>query len=353
MSPASRTSLSRDFDRLDVVALTTIEGFGPATTRAHLERIRAERRPFDDGLPPGMFDEARATARRAITRATKSGGRYLLDYDPDYPEGLSDLEHPPVVLWVIGELPPSEAPAISIVGTRECTAYGERVTRSLANAFARCRAVVVSGMARGIDATAHLAAMESGGKTIAVLGTGVDVPYPAGHRGLHRRIAGNGAVISEVVPGGTAVRGCFPRRNRIIAALSGATIVVEAGIRSGALNTAEWAEAMGRRVGVVPGPVDSPASLGSNLMLRDGGYPIITPDDALALIGLSEPGRASVDLRSEAEQSVWKALSQPAANFDILSIRAGIPARLCLETVTAMEIRGVVDCAITGEIRRR
>ena len=160
-------------------------------------------------------------------------------------------------------------------------------------------------------------------------------------------------MISEVVPGGTAIRGCFPRRNRIIAALGGATIVVEAGIRSGALNTAEWAEAMGRRVGIVPGPIDSPASLGSNLMLRDGAYPVITPDDALALIGLSEPGRASVELRSEAEQLVWKALSQPAANFDILSIRAGIPARLCLETVTAMEIRGVVDCAITGEIRRR
>lgn len=353
MSPASRTSLSREFDRLDVVALTTIEGFGPATARAHLERIRTEGRSFDDGLPPGMLDAARATARRLITRAAKSGARYLLDHDPDYPERLRDLEHPPVVLWVIGEPPPAGTPAISIVGTRECTSYGERVTRSLANAFARCRAVVVSGMARGIDASAHLAAMESGGRTIAVLGTGVDVPYPAGHRALHRRISGNGAVISEVPPGGTAIKGCFPRRNRIIAALGGATIVVEAGVKSGALNTADWADALGRKVGIVPGPIDSPASLGSNLRLRDGAHPIITADDALALIGLSEPGRAAVDLRSGAERSVWKALSQPAANFDVLSVRAGLPARMCLETVTAMELRGIVDCAITGEIRRR
>jgi DNA processing protein len=353
VSRESRTSPCLEFDRLDVVALTTIERFGPANARAHLERIRAEGREFDDGLPPGAFSAARDTLRRLLARADRCGARFMLDGDPDYPPGLTDLEHPPLVLWVIGELPASDRPTIAIVGTRDCTSYGERVTRSLANAFARCGATVVSGMARGIDAAAHVAAMESGGRTVAVLGTGVDVPYPAAHRGLHARIAKHGAVISETLPGATAIKGCFPRRNRIIAALGAATIVVEAGARSGALNTADWAAGIGRKVAIVPGPIDSPASLGSNLLLRDGAFPIATPEDALALISLSEPGRASVELCSPAERAIWKALEQPAANFDVLCGRVGLPARVCLETVTALELRGIVDCAITGEVRRR
>lgn len=354
MSPESRTSRSLEFDRLDLVTLTLIEGFGPATIRAHLERIRAERRSIDDGVSARVFTEARQAAERHLASARAIGARCVIPGDDDYPPRLGRLEHPPVVLWVMGE--PAivgEPKTVAIVGTREFTAYGQRVSRSLASAFVRSGVTVVSGMARGIDAAAHLATLEAGGVTAAVLGTGVDVPYPAAHRGLHARIRANGVVVSEAPPGAPARPGCFPRRNRLIAALADATIVVEAGVKSGAIITAEWAEGLGLKVGVTPGPIDSPASLGANLLLRDGAHVIATVEDALALIGISAPGKASIALESPAERAVFDALDRPAANFDVLCARTGLPGRVCMETVTSLELRGIVDCAMTGELRRR
>ena len=332
-----------------------LEGLGPTTAREHLERIWRDRRPFDEGLPRRELVEARATARRQFAAAARVGARCVMDGAPEFPEALRDLQSVPLYLWVMGNLSVlTDRLTIAIVGTRTFTGYGERVTRSVANAFARNGVTVVSGMARGIDSVAHVAAMEAGGKTVAVLGTGVDVPYPVSHRSLHRRIVANGAVISESAPGTRAGPGCFPKRNRLIAALGNATIVVEAGVKSGALDTAGKAEGINRKVGATPGPIDSPASLGANLLLRDGGAHVIaTIEDALSLVGISEPGKAVVNFDNPTEQVIWKALERPAANFDVLTARTGLPARLCLETVTALELRGVVDCAITGEVRRR
>jgi DNA processing protein len=355
VSPGSRTSLCLDHDPVDIVALTLIDGFGPAATRAHLERIRAEGRSIDDALDEREYAQCRRAAAGHLRNTERIGARLLIDGDPSYPAALHDLEQPPVALWALGDLDAVRHPdAIAIVGTRGCTSYGERVARSTATAFVRCGAVVVSGMARGIDAAAHVAALDENGKTVAVLGTGVDVPYPASHRGLHARIRKHGLIVSESPPGARAIQGSFPRRNRIIAALAGATIVIEAGVKSGALITAGLANDIGRKVGVVPGPIDSAASLGSNLLMRDGGgHPITTIEDALALIGLSNPGKASVTLKSDIERAIWKALEQPAANFDVLCGRTGLPGRICLETVTTLEIRGLIDCSLTGEVRRR
>jgi DNA processing protein len=355
VSRESPTSPCLDIDRLDLVALTMIEGLGPALVREHVARIRRDQRPLDDGLPRHALTAARAAAKAQFASADRVGARCVVDGDKEYPKSLRDLQSVPTHLWVMGDLSSAVTRrTVAIVGTRELTTYGERVTRSLANAFARHGVTVVSGMARGIDSVAHLAAIDAGGKTVAVLGTGVDVPYPVSHRALHRRIREHGAVISESPPGTRAIQGCFPKRNRLIAALGAATIVVEAGAKSGALNTATWAEGIGRVVGITPGPIDSPASLGANEFLRDGiGNVIASIDDALALIGISEPGRATVTLANAAEESIWKALARPAANFDVLTARTGLPARLCFETVTVLELRGVVDCAITGELRRR
>ena len=354
MPNESPTSLCLEFDRLDIVALTTIEDFGPTTAREHLARIRLDGRPLDDGLAPGVLAEARAAAKRHFAAAARVGARCVIDGDVDYPPALRDLASVPMHVWAMGDLSVLDGLTVAIVGTRELTSYGERVARALANAFARNGVTVVSGMARGIDSIAHLAALETGSKTVAVLGTGVDRAYPAAHRPLHRRIVANGAVISEAPPGAAAGPGCFPRRNRLIAALGKATIVVEAGVQSGALNTAEWAEGIGRPVGITPGQIDSPASLGANLRLRDGGGQIIaTVEDALSLIGISEPGKAIVRLTNDVERTIWNALERPAANFDVLTARTHLPARLCLETVTALELRGIVSCAITGEVRRR
>ena len=351
----SSTSPCLDVDPLDLVALTLIEGFGPVTVREHLGRIRYEGRALDDGLPRGTFIDARNAARAQFERASRSGARCIIDGEPGFPSPLRDLESIPTHLWVLGDVSVLEdRPAISIVGTRQLTAYGERAARSLANAFVRNGALVVSGMARGIDSVAHLAAIDGGGATAAVLGTGVDVAYPASNRPLHRRIQERGVVLSEAPPGARAHRGSFPDRNRLIAALGGATIVVEAVERSGALITSGLANAIGRKVGIVPGPIDSPASLGSNKELRDGvGNCIATIADALMLIGISESGNRSVTFKNASEEAIWLALERPAANFDVLTARTGLPARLCLEMVTSLELRGIVDCSITGEVRRR
>lgn len=355
MSRESPTSLCLDVELVDLVALTLIDGFGPATVREHLKRIRYEGRPFDDGLPRGVITAARKTAREKLAAAKRVGARCIVDGEPDFFLALRDLASIPTHVWTIGDLSIlGDRPTVSIVGTRQLTAYGERAARSLANAFARNGATVISGMARGIDSVAHVSTMEVGGKTVAILGTGIDVPYPASNRPLYRKIREHGLIISEAPPGATAHLGSFPNRNRLIAALGQATIVVEGGLKSGALITADRANEIGRAVGIVPGPIDSPTSLGSNQRLRDGiGHCIAVIEDALKLVGIVESGKHSVVFKNASEEAIWLALEHPAANFDVLTGRTGLPARLCLETVTALELRGLVDCAITGEMRRR
>src|SRR5918999_3132745 len=153
--------------------------------------------------------------------------------DEGYPPALLDLRSPPRVLWTIGDLETLRSPVVAIVGTRKATPYGVRVTREIAGALARAGACVISGMARGIDGVAHAASLEVGGRTAAVLGTGVDIAYPAGHRPLHARIRERGLLLSEEPPGAHAGPGSFPKRNRLIAALGSIKIVVEAGGKSG------------------------------------------------------------------------------------------------------------------------
>jgi DNA processing protein len=174
---------------------------------------------------------------------------------------------------------------VTIVGSRRATSYGREVARSLANELGSAGAVVVSGLAFGIDACAHRGALDAGAPNVAVLGCGPDVAYPAAHRGLWRRIAEQGAVISELPPGATAWRWTFPARNRIMAALGGMTVVVEAASRSGSMVTAGFASDYGRRIGAVPGPVTSRASIGPNSLLSTGAVVIREGKDVLAALG--------------------------------------------------------------------
>ena len=272
-----------------------------------------------------------------------------------YPNVLNDLQIPPSELFAIGNAAVLTKPRVAIVGTRASTGYGERVTRMLTRSFVRAGVTVVSGMARGIDGTAHRTALEEGGDTVAVLGTGIDVPYPVGHRQLHRAIAERGLVVSENPPGMKAQKGAFPKRNRIIAALAPVTIVVEAGFRSGALNTASQALELGRTVAAVPGPVDSDQSRGSNQLLRDGAVLIAAAEDALALLGLTAPvdARESTPLLPDTEQKVWDATERGFAEMDALPGRTGLTMAECLAAVTSLEILGLVECSLAGEIRRR
>jgi DNA processing protein len=208
-------------------------------------------------------------------------------------------------------------------------------------------------MARGIDGVAHRTAIEEGGNTVAVLGTGIDVPYPVGHRQLHRSIAEHGLVLSENPPGATAHQGAFPKRNRIIAALAPVTIVVEAGFKSGALNTASQALELNRIVAAVPGPIDSEQSKGSNQLLRDGAVMIASVDDALALLGVSIPKDRPIPNLADNERRIWDSLSEGFVEVDALVATTKLTTSECLAAITSLELMGLLDCSPAGEIRRR
>jgi DNA processing protein len=272
--------------------------------------------------------------------------------DASYPRALDDLPDPPATLWARGDLALLERPCVAIVGTRRATAYGERVARELARTLATAGAAVVSGLARGIDAAAHRGALDAGGATIAVLGTGLDVAYPKGHAALQRTIAERGLLLSELEPDDPAHGGSFPKRNRIIAALAKVTIVVEAGAKSGALITAAHALELDRPLAAVPGPIDIPQAQGSNELLRDGAIVVACMADALALTGLTAPIRVKDLPEDGAERRMWDALRHGAADLDTLCTRARLPAHEGMAAVSALEVRGLVECALSGEIRR-
>lgn len=289
-------------------------------------RFGSARRAFDEGLPSAANRSALlAEAEGHLRRGETAGVLPVAANEAGYPPPLTRLDDAPPVLWLLGDPAHLAGPAVAIVGTRDATAYGERITRALAAALARAGAVVVSGMARGIDAAAHRATLEAGGSTVAVLGTGADVAYPRAHRPLHREIARRGLVLSELPPGEAAGPASFPRRNRIIAGLARLTIVVEAGVKSGALITAREALDAGRDVAVVPGPIDAPQSTGSNGLLRDGAHPILDVADAVQLAGLTAAVSRPVRALSAAEARVWEALAKGALDADTLAIVTALP----------------------------
>ena len=271
---------------------------------------------------------------------------------PGYPERLLDCADAPRTLWSRGDLLLLAKPCVAIVGTRRATAYGERVARELGRVLALAGATVVSGLARGIDAAAHRGALDVEGATCAVLGTGLDVSYPRAHARLQQTIGERGLLLSELEPEDAAHGGSFPKRNRIIAALSAVTIVVEAGVKSGALITAAHALELDRTLAAVPGPIDVPQTQGSNELLRDGAVAIVSMADAVALVGLTAPVRVAHLPERGAERRLWDALAQGAADLDTLCTRASLPAHEGMAALCDLEIRGLVECALSGEVRR-
>ena len=239
--------------------------------------------------------------------------------DARYPPLLLELHDPPRRLFLRGEREELLAgPAVAVVGARSCTAYGAHVARSLARAAAGAGAVVVSGLARGIDAEAHRGALEAGGATVAVLGCGIDRDYPRAHAELARRIAEAGLIVSEYPPGTEPAPWRFPARNRIIAGVALATVVVEARARSGALITADFALELGRDVFAVPGEITSALSSGTNDLLRQGATPVLSPDDVLERLGL-ERARQPPAAVSAAAGEILALLAAGAQGMDELA----------------------------------
>ena len=262
------------------------------------------------------------------------------------------IPHPPLVLWAVGpeHLADLAARSCALVGTRASTGYGEYVAADLATGLVEREVAVVSGGAYGIDGAAHRAALAADGLTVAVLAGGVDVPYPAGHSALLHRIATHGLVVSEYPPGMRPARHRFLTRNRLVAAFGGATVVVEAGLRSGAASTAAWAEALGRPVCAVPGPVTSSASAGCHVLVRNGAHLVTRADEIVELVGRMgefaiEPSHqgSPLDELTEQELLVYDALpARGDRSVEEVAVAAGLPPTQVLGPLASLELVGLV-----------
>jgi DNA processing protein len=273
-----------------------------------------------------------------------TGIRRLRRRDAAFPFLLSAIHDPPPELYLRGRGGPAELsrPAVAIVGARACSSYGRSVARSLARELAAGGLVVVSGMARGVDGEAHRGALDAGGVTIAVLGCGIDRDYPAAHAELARRICERGLVVSEYEAGVEPAPWRFPARNRIIAGLCRATIVVEARERSGALITADFALEEGRDVLAVPGEITSALSGGTNALLRLGAAPVTCPADVLELYDL-EPGDAAAQPVGAAARALLERLQEGASSADELVRAAGIDAGQAAAALVELELARRVE----------
>jgi DNA processing protein len=289
-------------------------------------------------------------------------------HDDRYPPGLRDADDAPWALLGRGALALLEAiepqAAVTIVGSRRATSYGREVARDLARELASAGLVVISGLAFGIDACAHRGALDAGGKTIAVLGCGPDTAYPAAHRGLWRAIAEKGVVISELPPGSTPWRWSFPARNRVMAALAGMTVVVEAAARWGSLITADLAAELGRDLGAVPGPITSPASAGPIELLAGGACVVRDAQDVLdAMLGAGARSveRTGPPLDDELA-TVLAAVEAGATNADAVvaaigppgpaASAGGLPARRASVALARLELLGYVAATPVGTFTR-
>jgi DNA processing protein len=272
---------------------------------------------------------------------------------PEWPASLAAIEAAPRELWIRGRRDLlAREPRVAIVGTRSPTPYGDAQARRFARALAGAGAVVVSGLARGIDGSAHAAALDAGGATIAVLGCGVDRPWPAGE--LADRVAREGLFVSEFAPGEPPRRHHFPLRNRLISGFSRAVVVVEAAYASGSLITARWAADQGVQVFAIPGRVDHPMAAGCHRLIREGASLVEDPEEVLAEIGLATRGQSSTDRDSTRRlspareaagslaQSILAALKGETESADEISERLAAPHADVLTELVELELSGHV-----------
>ena len=263
--------------------------------------------------------------------------------DARYPSRLTHLGNPPKRLYMRGRIDLVERVTLGVVGSRDCTEYGIEVTRALVTPAAQAGAVIVSGLARGIDAVAHEAALDAGSTTIAVLGCGIDICYPKSNQRLFDRIAEEGLLLSEFEPGTQAFPYNFPHRNRIIAMLSHSLLVVEAAENSGTKHTAEVAMEF-MDVLAVPGPIGRPTSVGTNRLLRDGATVVISAQDILDSLRLErvEPAAAPPPAVSADAKAVWKLLTVDAAHVDEIAARSRLPTTAVSLALLELELSGRV-----------
>lgn len=329
--------------------LQHLHGYFGELSRAWHAAEPALRRSGLEPAPLASLLKVRAQLdlQAAFDRIQRAGVRLLTRMDADYPGSLTSLADAPPVLYVKGELTPADARALAIVGTRKATTYGRDVAALFARQLAGHGLTIISGLAHGIDAAAHRAAMEAGGRTIAVVGTGVDIVYPRDHHKLADEISRHGALVSEFPLGTRPDRRNFPRRNRLISGLALGVLVAEAPEPSGALITATTAAEQGRDVFAVPGSIFSPASAGCHRLIQDGAKLAQSVEDVLDELNVSYQ---SVETRttteriapgSDVEARLLSFLGVEPLHVDLLVRLSGLPAATVSSTLTLLELKGL------------
>lgn len=344
-----------------------MEDIGPVGVRSLISLLGMPQAVFDvereklmeaQGIGQGVVEKIIEQRRNILPdeelkHAARLGAAIITPADSDYPKPLAQIHDPPLALYVLGKLIASDHRAIGIVGSRHTTIYGRETAESLAYQLAHAGFTVVSGLARGIDTAAHRGALKAGGRTIAVLGGGIDCIYPAENKPLAGEIAGNGAVISEFPIGRKPDKTTFPIRNRIISGLSMGVVVVEAGLTSGALITAHQALEQGRCVFAVPGRIDSPSSKGAHMLIKNGARLVENVDDILQefefLIPRPNPAKPAVSgdkdffpPLDDDEKRILQCLEEGEKNADEVIRETGIGANRFGAVLLGLEMKRVV-----------
>jgi len=353
---------------LDDVLLSIVEGIGARTYQRLLEQFgsatailnasRSELSGFDFLKPGTLLQLTTARSRLDPTQIVEICKQDQIDIlslrDKRYPAQLRTIPDPPPILYVKGTLLPSDSFSIAVIGTRRNTQYGERQTERLASALVQKGFAIISGLALGIDGIAHRAALKAGGRTIAVLGSGLHRIYPAEHKPLAQKIIeSGGCILSEYPPLHPSAKWTFPQRNRIVSGLSLGVLVVEAPLRSGAMISARLAGEQGRDIFAVPGSIESPASSGCNQLIRDGAYITESADDILNVLGpmrqpvllpgmetpVRHPNEASLN---EVEHQVWQHIGTTETPLDSIVIASGLEPQQVVAALTVLEKKRII-----------
>ncbi|MFO0906552.1 MAG: DNA-processing protein DprA [Pirellulales bacterium] len=365
-STVGSTAGNEQQERRDQLRLALVAGVGPLTRRALLERFTTASAVLDAPLKrlaevPGVgpkLSQRIAAARREIDvddelRVCAAHGlRVLMESDDDYPTRLREIPDPPGVLFLLGQLTDADVLSVAIVGTRHATQYGLQMAERFAYGLSRAGYTIVSGLARGVDAAAHRGALLAGGRTLAVLGSGILNLYPPEHGELAADVARHGAILSEAPPRMAPQAGMFPQRNRVITGLSLGVVVIEAAGRSGALVSAMHAMEQGREVFAVPGRIDSRMSHGCHRLIRDGATLVESVDDVLEQLGpltgvaRTSDGRevhhaAELQLNDQ-ERLVLEAIDVSPTLIELIARRTQLSPQRILATLTVLEMRRLI-----------
>ncbi|MBN1267757.1 MAG: DNA-processing protein DprA [Anaerolineales bacterium] len=339
------------------IGFNHVPGIGPVRLQYLLDHFGSIERAWhacgseltQAGLSGSIIDSLLRTRNtldleEIISRLDRKAISVVTWNDKEYPGLLKEIDAPPPLLYIQGRITEEDLICVAVVGTRRPTAYGRAVTEDIVTSLATAGVTIVSGMARGIDAVAHKACLKAGGRTIAVLGSGLEHIYPQEHSGLAKQIVSSGAVISDYPPDTKPEGRNFPPRNRIISGLSRSIIVTEAGVGSGALITASFAADQGREVFAVPGSIYSQGSIGPHQLIADGANILTSAEEVLDLLNLEKlrtEERTRVVLpENEVEKCVWQCITSQPSHIDEIRMKCKLPVQQTTAALTMLEMKG-------------